>query len=312
MEGSGRILTLFCAEKHQKLVTPQSRRRQGPLSAGWESCGGSGLGGGLPGRAWCEGRGPRPQGRAESRKPAPAPLPQLELPSRPLRPEQLAQASVTSSRKSHFSCGRSQNSSTNGLGLGHAAGSPEPSPEEHKTSAPLSSRVREVSLPPRRPSSRACGGGLVPEATGSPSAWTALARRLRPPSAGNAFPFSVTPRKQSHPQEPRRPRTRRLHPFSYLVILRRMGRQRRRGRDRAARSPWAPRGPVLPGLHRCPLRRLVPVWTRPRCLRWSLQTDSRTPSLARGFRRESRTADPRPLRLRTGVNRAELCAALQM
>lgn len=127
MEGSGRILTLFCAEKHQKLVTPRSRRRQGPLSAGWESCGGSGLGGGLPGRAWCEGGGPRPQGRAESWKPAAAPLPQLELPSGPLRPELLAQASVTSSQKSHFSCGRSQNSSTNGLGLGHAVGSPEPS-----------------------------------------------------------------------------------------------------------------------------------------------------------------------------------------
>lgn len=260
MEGSGRILTLFCAEKHQKLVTPRSRRRQGPLSAGWESCGGSGLGGGLPGRAWCEGGGPRPQGRAESWKPAAAPLPQLELPSGPLRPELLAQASGTSSRKSHFSCGRSQNSSTNGLGLGHVVGSPEPSPEEHKTSAPLSSRVREVSLPPRRPSSRACGGGLAPEATGSPSAWTALARRLRPLSAGNAFPFSVTPRKQSHPQEPRRPRTRRLHPFSYLVVFRRMGRQRKEGAGPGspftvgptwAGSSWPPPAVPSDGSSRC-------------------------------------------------------------
>lgn len=39
MEGSGRILTLFCAEKHQKLGTPGSRWRQGPLSAGQGSCG---------------------------------------------------------------------------------------------------------------------------------------------------------------------------------------------------------------------------------------------------------------------------------
>lgn len=34
MEGSRRILTLFCAEKHQKLGTPGSRRRQGPLRGG--------------------------------------------------------------------------------------------------------------------------------------------------------------------------------------------------------------------------------------------------------------------------------------
>lgn len=147
MEGSGRILTLFCAEKHQKLGTPGSRRRQGPLSAGQGSCGVR------PGQGFRAEpgvrRGLRPQGRAESPKPSPAPLPQLSSPAAS-EPERLAQP-VTSSRKSRFSCGRAQSSSTNGVGLGHAIGSPEPSPAEHKTEA-LCSPSSGSGGPPATPS----------------------------------------------------------------------------------------------------------------------------------------------------------------
>lgn len=109
-------------------------------------------------------------------------------------PEQLAQP-VTSSRKSHSHVDVPRTAAP-GLGLGHAIGSPEPSPEERSALLP---RVLGVPLPPPRclawsatrlPWSRACSGGLALKPPGSPSAWTAFAGRLRPPGAGNAFPFS--------------------------------------------------------------------------------------------------------------------------
>lgn len=146
MEGSGRILTVLCREApetgdtRKQEATGTAERGAGIL---WRQ-----TWAGLPGRAWREA-GLRPQGRAESPKPSPAPLPQLSSPAAS-EPERLAQP-VTSSRKSRFSCGRAQSSSTNGVGLGHAIGSPEPSPAEHKTEA-LCSPSSGSGGPPATPS----------------------------------------------------------------------------------------------------------------------------------------------------------------
>lgn len=72
---------LFCAEKHQKLVTPGSRRRQGQRGAGLESRGGSDPAEAFPAEPGREGRGLVPR-QGSVPKPSPGPLPRWGFPHR--------------------------------------------------------------------------------------------------------------------------------------------------------------------------------------------------------------------------------------